>query len=67
MFTAVYEFSVVPMLDAACVVCGEVRPVCCDSGTHDDGTHDDPVCRECCGPHHAARTFPTYERCDCDN
>lgn len=37
----------------SCSVCNQQNvSVCCTFATYDDGTHDDPVCRNCCGPHH---------------
>ena len=56
---------------AECDVCGRNKPVCCDTGYRErpDGSveHDDCACEDCCTNHHApARTWPTYERMDCD-
>ena len=56
---------------ALCVSCGEFKIVCCDTGCveHENGSteHQDPFCVTCCTNNHGpSKTWPQWERMDCD-
>ena len=61
-------------MKSTCCVCEELKEVCCDSGHSSDengemieDTSVDAYCIECCENNHGpAKTWPTYERMDCD-
>lgn len=35
-------------MPSQCIICGEIREVCCDTGYSDNGIHVDPICEKCC-------------------
>jgi len=68
----------IPEMDgnAKCIVCGNYRPVCCNTATIDlpfVTAHIEPVCIDCCDSSPAqiwegkSVAGGTYSRCDCEH